>query len=74
MMVWIRTGTCELCGEDSSVQVPDEIKYKVQAYLLDRSAFGFIQDEFPMLSASQRELMITGTHDECWQRIFADDE
>ena len=31
-----------------------------------------IQDALPELSAGERELLISGTCDECWQRLFPD--
>lgn len=31
-----------------------------------------IQDAFPEWSADKRELLITGTHPECWDAIFED--
>jgi hypothetical protein len=32
---------------------------------------GLIQDIFPNLDADQRELIMTGTHSECWKEIFS---
>src|SRR6201981_693967 len=34
----------------------------------------FIQDAMPSLSAGERELLMTGTHDACWDEMFADEE
>jgi hypothetical protein len=34
----------------------------------------YAQDAFPYLSAAQRELMISNTCDDCWQKFFPDDE
>ena len=34
----------------------------------------FIQDAFPFLTAGQRELMISNTCDDCWNRFFPDDD
>ena len=34
----------------------------------------FIQDAFPYLTAGQRELMISNTCDDCWNRFFPDDD
>jgi hypothetical protein len=33
-----------------------------------------IQRAFPEMPADQRELLITGTHPACWDRLFAEDE
>ncbi len=32
----------------------------------------FIQDAIPSLTAGQRELMISSTGDDCWNRFFPD--
>ena len=33
-----------------------------------------VQEAFPWLSAPTREMMISGTHPECWNLLFADEE
>jgi hypothetical protein len=33
-----------------------------------------IQRAFPNMTADQREMLITGTHPECWETMFADDK
>tara|TARA_R100000995_G_C3413154_1_gene90376 strand:- start:334 stop:555 length:222 start_codon:yes stop_codon:yes gene_type:complete len=53
--------------------------YKEQIYVreCDYDAWHngeFIQDVMSYLSAAQRELMISGTCDSCWQKFFPDDE
>lgn len=66
-MKLIRTETCQVCGQASVVAVSDEgyEKWKAGA---------FVQDAFPELAAGARELLISGTHPECWDVLFADDE
>jgi len=34
----------------------------------------FIQDAFPYLNADQRELVKTGIHSECWDKMFGKDD
>ena len=34
----------------------------------------YIQDALPELSAGERELLISGTCDECWQRLFPEED
>lgn len=34
----------------------------------------FIQEAFPYLDASKRELIQTGTHPECWNDMFESDD
>lgn len=33
-----------------------------------------LQEVFTYLSAQQRELILTGTHPECWEALFKDEE
>lgn len=48
--------------------------------LLDTAAFSrwengaLIQDAFPDMPADEREELKTGTHAECWARMFGDDD
>ena len=58
---------CSVCGNQSILDVVHED--------YDKWAAGaFVQDAFPYLSADQRELLITGTHPECWDQLFGSDE
>ncbi len=34
----------------------------------------YIQDALPELSAGERELLISGTCDECWQRFLPEED
>ncbi len=34
----------------------------------------FIQDAFPYLNANQRELIKTGIHPECWDKMFGNED
>ena len=60
--------SCTLCGKGH------------ETFILDRARFErwqageFIQVAFPGLSAADREVIMTGTHDECFNRLFPDDE
>lgn len=57
------TGSCIYCGKDGVVEVPlDEFTAWVGGK--------FIQDAMPSLSAEQREQILTGTHAECWDKMF----
>ena len=33
-----------------------------------------VQNVWPEMSAGDRELLISGTHDACWQAMFSEDE
>jgi hypothetical protein len=51
--------TCPICQSNHDVVVEVAALHKWQSGAL-------IQDAFPMLSASERELLITGICDNCW--------
>ena len=58
---------CPLCRKQQSVFVKKEQLEKWENGML-------IQTAFPELSASQRELLQTGTCDTCWDNMFLDSE
>ena len=63
----VKTKTCTVCGE-----------YEV--WNLDRQAVTkwqggeYIQNAFPDMSAEDRELLISGTHPACWNKLFPEEE
>jgi hypothetical protein len=64
----VTTKPCLACGKVSEVEV-DNAAYR------DYTERGMlIQEVFPDKDAGWRELLITGTHPECWKKIFADEE
>ena len=67
-MVTYTTRPCMWCGQRSSIAV-DEDKY-------DAWVNGtLVQDAFPDWTPELRELLITGTHPDCWDKMFPlDDE
>jgi hypothetical protein len=48
--------------------------------VVDREAFDrwrggeLIQNAFPDMDPGERELLITGTHDACWDKLFSEEE
>jgi hypothetical protein len=45
--------------------------------MIDMAAYedgAYIQDAFPYLTTSQRELMLTGLTDDVWSEMFGDEE
>lgn len=58
---------CPECGRRSEVEL-DDVAYLV--WMNGRH----VQDAFPEMSLEQRELLITGTHPECWEKIFPPEE
>ena len=62
-----KSGTCPICGLVSRVMVPT-------AALLRWRNGAFAQDAFPMLSAGERETVISGAHEACFDAVFAPDD
>ena len=66
--VLIKTRSCMGCGaEPETYEVPASAveQYKAGAY---------IQVAFPMLTTSQRERIISGTCQACWDRMWGEDD
>jgi hypothetical protein len=63
----VRTKTCTLCGQ-------------YELWILDRTsvlawqAGEYIQRAFPTMSAADREVLITGTHPACWDKLFPEEK
>jgi hypothetical protein len=69
-LIAVKTKTCSVCGEYEVWSLDRE--------LVDRWQGGEnIQRVFPDMSAGEREILITGIHPDCWDKLFpgeADDE
>jgi hypothetical protein len=61
------TSPCIVCGEKSKMEV------SVEQYINWRNG-ELIQVAFPDMSADDRELLKTGTHPECWEKMFPEKE
>ena len=61
------TKRCPECG-NSSILTLDADDYAMWR----RGAY--VQQAFPAMSAPDREMLITGTHPVCWDKLFADEE
>lgn len=57
--------TCPLC------QKTNEIEVNMHDYLAWQNGL-VIQSAMPYLSASEREMLITGICDDCWKESFGD--
>lgn len=57
---------CQYCGKEIQINVTQEQIDKYQSGEL-------IQRAFPNLTAEQREMLLTGTCGECWDKIFPHD-
>lgn len=64
----VQCRTCCVCGESSKIEIPTD------GYLAWSDGGEYIEDAFPTLSADERELLITGTHSECWDILAMVDD
>lgn len=62
----IHTNRCIHCG------VLNQILVHTQDYSKWLSGT-YIQDAFPWLKEDQREILVTGIHPQCWNKIFSED-
>ena len=65
----VTTPACIVCGKPSEVSLTDEEFNRLQSGLL-------IQEALPDWTPGQREVLQTGIHPECWDRMMEgfDDE
>jgi len=65
-LVRVVTPVCMVCKKATAVYLPADLveKYRKGAC---------VQEAFPALSPDQRELLISGTHPECWNNLFGED-
>ena len=63
----LKTRTCIYCGKSGHIDVS-------YAGFKRYEKGAMAQDAFPDLSADEREQIISGTHPECWNKIFGDEE
>jgi hypothetical protein len=62
---------CRKCGETTQLKATTE---QLTELYLPRGERRLIQEIFPDLSIGDRELLISGTCDTCWQKMFGSDE
>lgn len=64
--VKLHTPQCIYCGSSSEITVDKDG--------FDRWRNGtLVQNAFPNMNADDRELLVTGTHPVCWDKIFQGD-
>lgn len=63
----VHTPRCIVCEQTGVVEVDFDgfAAWRAGAY---------IQEALPQLDADQRELLMTGTHAHCWDRLFGRDD
>jgi len=62
---------CRLCGQ--TTQVPATVEQLTELYL-PRTERRLMQEIFPDLSIGDRELLISGTCDTCWQKLYGSED
>ena len=62
----VTTQPCRMCGNRSTLHDVDALGYIRWSELGE-----MIQDALPDLDADQRELLISGTHAHCWEKMWA---
>jgi hypothetical protein len=63
--ICVYTTTCRMCG------VANDITLDFQSYMKHYTGEYLIQDIWPNLSADERELILTGIHPVCWEKMFS---
>lgn len=64
--VTITTRVCIVCGESSEMQI------SAHGYKAWKDG-AYVQTAFPELAACEREMLISGTHPQCWDTLFAEE-
>ena len=64
----LTTKPCIRCGKTSEMEVSPSEGAEIMRGVKP------IQEILPNTTADERELIITGTHPECWEAIFNEDE
>lgn len=67
--MWVTSKPCMECGETSKIEM-SEAQYAELSSPNRRRIDQIFDDRRP----PEVELIITGTHPECWKKIFADDK
>ena len=62
---------CRLCGQ--TAQVPATVEQLTELYL-PRTQRRLMQEIFPDLSIGDRELLISGTCNTCWQKLYGSED
>jgi len=65
----VTTQPCRMCGNRSTLHDVDALGYIRWSELGE-----MIQDALPGLDDDQRELLISGTHAHCWEKMWGSDD
>lgn len=67
MQIEIVTKQCQVCRKSSVMTVDSDAYNRWKDGML-------VQKAFPDMPAPEREMLITGTHPECWTKMFSSEE
>jgi len=62
--IYVKTPSCRVCGHSDFVAVRES---DLERY----NAGALAQEAFPEMPIERREQLISGTHPECWKKLFA---
>jgi hypothetical protein len=65
----VMTRKCVVCGQNGMLENVDALGFIRWSELGEN-----IQDALPDLDADQRELLMTGTHAHCWEKMWGPDD
>jgi hypothetical protein len=66
---------CVACGEVHRFELDSGYALAFQqGFILWHDRGVLIQDALPFLTAGQREILMTGVSEECWDALFADED
>jgi len=63
MLTKVTTPTCMVCKTRTTMDVP------LEGFRLWQNGV-YIQDALSMLTPDQREMLMSGTHPACWEKVF----
>lgn len=67
MIIEYTTEPCMVCNQSEKLLLDEEALIKWHYGM-------FIQEAFPDLTPAERELIMTGTHNDCFEMLFEDME
>ena len=67
----LQVGVCPLCDKPTILELSPEQIDPVKAWLAGGPGKPFVQVAFPDFTPAQREALISGAHDECFDAAFA---
>lgn len=68
LIVNVKTPPCMVCGKESILPMGAEETIGIARWQRGE----LIQNALPGLTADERELLMTGTHPDCWDKMFGE--